>query len=84
MLIKTIMTAMISVLLMSAPALAGSTNNNGFEEDTTMGNSGKEPKTDGATNSKGTKTESGPKGALKNDNTPDDNVQSSGPGNSQH
>ena len=56
----------------------------GFDQEQTMGNSGKTPPNDNAGASEGTKDTSGPKGALKNGNTPDHTVRSSGPGNSQH
>lgn len=56
----------------------------GFDQEQTMGNSGKPVPNDNAGDSEGTLDTSGPQGALKNDNTPDDTVSSSGPGNSQH
>lgn len=77
---KTIIVA-LGLLLATTPAFAVK---NGFDENTTMGNSGKDAPNANAGDSNGTQTESGPKGALKNDNEPDSNVTSSGPGNSQH
>jgi hypothetical protein len=71
----------LGVLLATTPAFAVK---NGFDENITMGNSGKDAPNTNAEDSNGTKTEKGPKGALKNDNEPDSNVTNTGPGNSQH
>jgi len=64
----------------ASPALA---KKNGFQTTTTQGNSGKTNPNANPDNN-GQTTTSGPKGALKNGNTPDNTVTTCGPGNGKN
>jgi len=64
----------------AGPALAVK---NGFDSTTTQGNSGKTNPNANPDNN-GQTTTSGPHGALKNGNTPDNTVTTCGPGNGKN